>query len=103
MLVVVVAVLVVVLVVFVVVCCGAQVCDEALYSLRVQDNGRLVACGSQQGGATLLEICSGLSTLQKNEKSLLAAVRNTQNTNSWWSEVRFRIRACSMKRTEKSS
>ncbi|KAG8004789.1 Dynein intermediate chain 3 [Nibea albiflora] len=50
-----------------------KVCDEALYSLRVQDNGRLVACGSQQGGATLLEICSGLSTLQKNEKSLLAA------------------------------
>lgn len=54
-------------------------CDEALYSLRVQDNGRLVACGSQQGGATLLEICSGLSTLQKNEKSLLAAVRSTNS------------------------
>ncbi|XP_039978069.1 dynein intermediate chain 2, axonemal [Xiphias gladius] len=51
-----------------------KVCDEALYSLRVQDNGHLVACGSQQGGATLLEICSGLSTLQKNEKSLLAAM-----------------------------
>ncbi|XP_078101453.1 dynein axonemal intermediate chain 2-like, partial [Sander vitreus] len=50
------------------------VCDEALYSLRLQDNGRLVACGSQQGGATLLEISSGLSTLQKNDKSLLAAM-----------------------------
>lgn len=53
-------------------------CDKALYSLCVQDNGRLVACGSQQGGTTLLEICSGLSTLQKNEKSLLAAVRKTE-------------------------
>lgn len=52
----------------------AQVCDEALYSLRIQDNGRLVACGSQQGGATLLEICPGLSSLQRNEKSNLAAV-----------------------------
>lgn len=52
-----------------------QVCEEALYSLRVQDNGRLVACGSQQGVATLLDVSPGLSTLQKNEKSLVSAVR----------------------------
>lgn len=52
-------------------------CDEALYSLRVQDSGRLVACGSQLGGATLLEVSCGLSTIQRNEKSLLAAVRHT--------------------------
>lgn len=52
-----------------------QVCDEALLSLRVQDGGRLVACGSQQGAATLLDISPGLSTLQKNEKSLVSAVR----------------------------
>lgn len=51
-----------------------QVCDEPLYCLRVQDGGRFVACGSQGGVATLLELCSGLSTLQKNDKSLLAAV-----------------------------
>ncbi|KAM9339741.1 dynein axonemal intermediate chain 2 [Symphorus nematophorus] len=51
-----------------------KVCDEPLCSLRVQDNGRLVACGSQVGGASLLEISCGLSTLQKNEKSLLAAM-----------------------------
>ncbi|XP_061733218.1 dynein axonemal intermediate chain 2 [Nerophis ophidion] len=51
---------------------SVKVCDEALYSLRVHDNGRLVACGSQQGTATILEICSGLSSLQKNEKSLMA-------------------------------
>lgn len=57
---------------------GAQVCDEALSSLRIQENGCLVACGSKQGGATLMEVCSGLSVLQKNEKSLLGAVRNTQ-------------------------
>ena len=57
----------------------AQVCDKALNSLCVQDTGHLVACGSQQGEATLLEICSGLSTLQKSEKNLLAAVRNTDH------------------------
>ncbi|KAM3596241.1 uncharacterized protein V6R79_010830 [Siganus canaliculatus] len=51
-----------------------KVCDEGLYSLRVQENGRLVACGSQQGGATLLELCGGLWNLQRNEKSMVAAM-----------------------------
>ncbi|XP_077354000.1 dynein axonemal intermediate chain 2 isoform X2 [Festucalex cinctus] len=51
---------------------SVKVCDEALYSLRLHESGRLVACGSQQGAATILEICSGLSNLQKNEKSLMA-------------------------------
>ncbi|XP_060948510.1 dynein axonemal intermediate chain 2-like [Limanda limanda] len=51
-----------------------KVCDGALNSVCVQDNGRLVACGSQQGEVTLLEICSELSTLQKNEKNLLSAM-----------------------------
>nr|XP_043874818.1 dynein axonemal intermediate chain 2 [Solea senegalensis] len=53
---------------------SVKVCDEALFSLSVHHHGRLVACGSQQGGATLLEVCPGLSTVQKNEKSLLAAM-----------------------------
>lgn len=60
--------------------CVLQVCDEALYSLRVQDNGRLVACGSQQGVATLLDMSPGLSTLQKNEKSLVSAVRTLSDS-----------------------
>ncbi|XP_061554828.1 dynein axonemal intermediate chain 2 [Phycodurus eques] len=51
---------------------SVKVCDEALYSLRPHESGRLVACGSQQGAVTLLEICLGLSSLQKNEKSLMA-------------------------------
>ncbi|XP_057675233.1 dynein axonemal intermediate chain 2 isoform X1 [Corythoichthys intestinalis] len=49
-----------------------KVSDEALYSLRLHESGRLVACGSRHGTATILEICSGLSSLQKNEKSLMA-------------------------------
>ncbi|KAL4648624.1 dynein intermediate chain 2, axonemal-like [Arapaima gigas] len=47
-----------------------KVCDEALCSLRVQSNGRLLACGSHVGTATLLEISPGLYTLQRNEKAL---------------------------------
>lgn len=49
-------------------------CDEALFCLRVQDNGCLIACGSQQGTTTLLEVSSGLSTLQKNEKNIASSI-----------------------------
>lgn len=52
-----------------------QVCDEALFCLRVQDSGGLVACGSQLGTTTLLEVSSGLSTLQRNEKNIASSVR----------------------------
>nr|XP_019951049.1 PREDICTED: dynein intermediate chain 2, axonemal [Paralichthys olivaceus] len=51
-----------------------KVCDKALNSLRIHDNGRLVACGSEQGDVMLLEICSELSTIQNNEKNLLSAM-----------------------------
>ncbi|XP_021096643.1 dynein intermediate chain 2, axonemal isoform X3 [Heterocephalus glaber] len=51
-----------------------KVCDEALYCLRVQDNGCLIACGSQQGTTTLLEVSSGLSTVQRNEKNIAFSI-----------------------------
>ncbi|XP_067914809.1 dynein axonemal intermediate chain 2 isoform X1 [Heterodontus francisci] len=51
-----------------------KVCDEPLYSLRIQDNGRLLACGSHQGTTTLLELSSGFCTYQKNEKALASAM-----------------------------
>ncbi|XP_029022455.1 dynein axonemal intermediate chain 2 [Betta splendens] len=80
-----------------------KVSDKALYSLRVQDNGRLVACGSEQGEATLLEICSGLSTLQKNEKSLLAAMLERETKREKILEARQReIRLKERSRSEQS-
>uniref|UniRef100_A0A672ZER7 Dynein, axonemal, intermediate chain 2b n=1 Tax=Sphaeramia orbicularis TaxID=375764 RepID=A0A672ZER7_9TELE len=80
-----------------------KVCDEALYSLRVQDNGRFVACGSQIGAATLLEICSGLSTLQKNEKSLLAAMFERETKREKILEARQReMRLKERSRSEQS-
>jgi len=48
-----------------------QVCDVPLHSLRVQEQGRLVACGSKDGTTTLLELSEGLYTLQRNEKNLV--------------------------------
>ncbi|CAB1338343.1 unnamed protein product [Coregonus sp. 'balchen'] len=47
--------------------------NDPTLSLKVQDNGRFMACGSQLGTATLLEISSGLCTLQRNEKALATA------------------------------
>lgn len=59
-----------------------QVCDEPLHSLRVQEQGRLVACGSHTGTTTLLELSDSLYTLQRNEKNLVTAV-------SFWIWVSF--------------
>ncbi|KAM4550026.1 dynein axonemal intermediate chain 2 [Fundulus diaphanus] len=80
-----------------------KVSDKALYSLRVQENGRLVACGSHSGEATLLEICSGLSTLQKNEKSLVAAMFERETKREKILEARQReIRLKERSRSEQS-
>nr|XP_017499480.2 dynein intermediate chain 2, axonemal isoform X2 [Manis javanica] len=51
-----------------------KVCDEALFCLRVQDNGCFIACGSQLGTTTLLEVSSGLCTLQRNEKNIASSM-----------------------------
>ncbi|XP_069728508.1 dynein axonemal intermediate chain 2 [Phaenicophaeus curvirostris] len=46
---------------------SVKVCDEPLFSLRLQDNSRIIGCGSKLGTITLLRI-SGFSTLQRSEK-----------------------------------
>jgi len=53
---------------------SVQVCDEAIQSMRVHDAGRVIACGSHSGTTTILELSSGLCTLQKNEKNLVGAM-----------------------------
>ena len=55
-------------------------CDVPLHSLRVQEHGRLVACGSKDGTTTLLELSEGLYTLQRNEKNLVTAVSTCQHS-----------------------
>ena len=61
--------------------CLAQVCDESLNSLRVQEQGRLVACGSHTGTVTLLELSDGLCNMQRNEKASVTAV---SQFSSFW-------------------
>ncbi|XP_053552306.1 dynein axonemal intermediate chain 2 [Bombina bombina] len=67
-----------------------KVCDEALYSLRMQDNGRFLACGSKLGVTTLLELSSGLCTLQRNEKNLATAMFERETKREKILEARHR-------------
>ncbi|XP_014462004.1 dynein axonemal intermediate chain 2 [Alligator mississippiensis] len=67
-----------------------KVCDEPLFSLRLQDNGRFIGCGSQLGTVTLLEISSGLCTLQKNEKTLATAMFERETKREKILEARHR-------------
>lgn len=53
-----------------------QVVDEPLHCLRVQEpQGRLVACGSQNGTVTLVEVSDNLCIQGKSEKALVNGVR----------------------------
>ncbi|XP_055096748.1 dynein axonemal intermediate chain 2 isoform X1 [Symphalangus syndactylus] len=67
-----------------------KVCDEALFCLRVQDNGRLIACGSQLGTTTLLEVSPGLSTLQRNEKNIASSMFERETRREKILEARHR-------------
>ena len=47
----------------------------------MQEQGRLIACGSHSGTTTLLELSDGLCNLQRNEKALVTAVSTEWNTS----------------------
>lgn len=57
-----------------------QVVDEPLHCLRVQESqGRLIACGSQNGTVTLIEVSDNLCIQGKSEKALVTGVSFTTN------------------------
>lgn len=51
-----------------------QVCDYQLRSLRVHDQGQLVAVGNNLGTSYLVEFSENLATTRRNDKALLTAV-----------------------------
>ncbi|XP_053707585.1 dynein intermediate chain 3, ciliary [Synchiropus splendidus] len=67
-----------------------QVCDEALHSLRVQEGGRLVACGSELGDITLMEVSSEVSEMQRNEKGLMSELFERETRREKFHESRRR-------------
>jgi len=67
-----------------------QVCDESLESIRVHEQGRLVAGGSYNGTVTLLELSDGLCTLQRNEKASMTAMFERETRREKILEARHR-------------
>ncbi|NWX39720.1 DNAI2 protein, partial [Steatornis caripensis] len=67
-----------------------KVCDEPLSSLRLQDDGSVVGCGSKLGTITLLEISAGLCTIQRNEKTLASAMFERETKREKILEARHR-------------
>uniref|UniRef100_A0A4W3K2M4 Dynein, axonemal, intermediate chain 2b n=1 Tax=Callorhinchus milii TaxID=7868 RepID=A0A4W3K2M4_CALMI len=67
-----------------------KVCDNPLYSIRMQDNGQYIVCGSHDGSATLLELSAGLYTLDKYEKSLAVAMYDRETKREKILESRHR-------------
>ncbi|NXY11509.1 DNAI2 protein, partial [Pteruthius melanotis] len=51
-----------------------KVSNDPLLSLRSQDNGRVLGCGTRMGIVSLLEISPGLCTMKKNEKTLTSSM-----------------------------
>ncbi|XP_060796151.1 dynein axonemal intermediate chain 2 [Neoarius graeffei] len=80
-----------------------KVSDEALCSMRVQDNGRFLACGSQLGTATLLELSSGLCTMEKNDRVVATAMFERETKREKILEARQReLRLKERSRSEQS-
>jgi len=52
-----------------------KVCDEPLYCVRTNENGKFVSCGSQLGATFLIEVSDNMVMSAKNDKPLLTAVR----------------------------
>merc|ERR1719446_909030 len=46
-----------------------QVDDDGLFTVKMQEQGNLLATGSVDGSVYMLELCEGLSCMQQNEKS----------------------------------
>ena len=46
-----------------------QVDDDGLFTVKMQDQGSLLATGSVDGSVYMLELCEGLAVMQQNEKS----------------------------------
>lgn len=67
-----------------------QVCEDALHSLRVHHAGKLVAVGSHTGTTTILELSSGLTKLQKNEKNLVNTMFERETHREKILEARMR-------------
>ncbi|CAF1124251.1 unnamed protein product [Adineta steineri] len=72
---------------------SVKVTNDPLHCLRVQEpHGRLIACGSQNGTVTLLELSNNLYVQRKNEKSLVNGMFDRETRRTKILEARSRVR-----------
>ncbi|XP_067286568.1 dynein, axonemal, intermediate chain 2a isoform X2 [Pseudorasbora parva] len=69
-----------------------KVCDEALYSIRIQNNNHLVCCGSQLGTVKLLRMSPSLFRLGKDEKALVSEMFERETRRGKVLESQYRER-----------
>ncbi|CAF3700183.1 unnamed protein product [Rotaria sp. Silwood1] len=70
-----------------------QVVDEPLHCLRVQESqGRLIACGSQNGTVTLIEVSDNLCIQGKSEKALVTGMFDRETRRAKILEARGRAK-----------
>ncbi|EDW79093.1 dynein axonemal intermediate chain 2 [Drosophila tropicalis] len=56
-----------------------KVCDEPLYCVRTNENGKFVSCGSKLGATFLIEVSDNMIMSAKNDKPLLTAMFEREN------------------------
>ncbi|XP_021928495.1 dynein intermediate chain 3, ciliary isoform X1 [Zootermopsis nevadensis] len=69
---------------------SVKVCDYQLRSLRVHDQGQLVAVGNNLGTSYLVEFNESLATTQRNDKALLTAMLERESRRERILEARNR-------------
>jgi len=69
-------------------CYSTKIGEVGLTSLRVQGHGKLVALGSEDGTTTIVELSSGLSDPQPNEKHIMTSIFERETKREKNLEVR---------------
>jgi dynein intermediate chain 2 len=82
-------------------CFSTKVCESGLTCLRVQGSGKLVALGGEDGTTTVVELSSGLSDMQHNEKALMTSVFERETRREKNLEVRSVQRQRELKEKQK--
>ena len=82
-----------------------NVSTSPLSSLQVQQQGRLLACGSKDGNVSIVEVSDGLAEIQSNEKQsinqlLERETKRERNLDQLEKEARMKARKEAKKQTE---
>jgi dynein intermediate chain 2 len=78
---------------------STMVGESGLSSIKVQNEGSLVAVGSVDGSTTLLQVCNSLSEAQNNEKPSITQMFERENRR----EKNLEIRAMQLKREKRAN